>query len=144
MLSRIEDASMKRTVTLAAAALMTLTVAGAAPAADKTAQSAQPAKSNQCFWTRFADGFAAPDEHTLYVRVGVRDVYQFEMFIPCQGLDWDQRIALISRAGSTICTGMDAEVVTHETGIGRQRCVVRSVRKLTPEEIAALPRGSKP
>ena len=136
---------MKPTVLLAAA-LAALSAAGSAPAqspapADKLVE---PAKANQCFWTRFADGFAAPDEHTLYVRVGVRDVYQFEMFIPCQGMDWDQRIALVSRAGSTICTGMDAEVITHETGIGRQRCVVRSVKKLTKEEIAALPKRSRP
>jgi hypothetical protein len=133
---------MKRLLTLAAAALVALTTAGASAApADKPADSG---KRNECFWTRFADGFAAPDEHTLYVRVGVRDVYQFEMFAPCQGLDWDQRIALISRAGGTICTGMDADVVTHETGIGRQRCAVRSVRKLTREEIAALPKRARP
>jgi hypothetical protein len=138
---------MKRTITLAAAAVLALTAAGAAAAADKSPEPAkadQPARGNQCFWTRFADGFAAPDEHTLYVRVGVRDVYQFEMFATCLGLDWDQRIALISRSGGMICTGMDADIVTHETGIGRQRCAVRSVRKLTPEEIAALPRRAKP
>lgn len=130
---------MIRTFLLTAA--LTAFAAGGAAAADKPA----PAKAqNQCFWTRMADGFAAPDEHTLYVRVGVRDVYQFEMFAPCLGLDWDQRIALVSRSGSTICTGMDADVITHETGIGRQRCAVRSVRKLTPEEAAALPKRAKP
>jgi len=134
---------MNYAATLTAAALMALAAAGSAAAAPAD-KLVEPSKSNQCFWTRMADGFAAPDEHTLYVRVGVRDVYQFQMFIPCQGMDWDQRIALISRAGSTICTGMDAEVVTHETGIGRQRCPVRSVKKLTKEEIAALPRGSRP
>ncbi len=111
--------------------------ATAASAADKA-----PTR-NQCFWTRNADGFAAADEHTLNVRVGVRDVYQFEMFGPCPDIDWNQRIALISRSGSNICTGMDAEVVTHSP-IGPQRCAVRSVRKLTPEEIAALPPRAKP
>jgi hypothetical protein len=65
------------------------------------------------------------------------------MFGPCPDIDWNQRIALISRSGSTICTGMDAEVVTRSP-IGPQRCPVRSVRKLTPEEIAALPPRAKP
>ncbi|HEY0436030.1 MAG TPA: DUF6491 family protein [Phenylobacterium sp.] len=101
-------------------------------------------KRSQCFWTRNADGFAAADEHTLNVRVGVRDVYQFEMFGTCQGLDWDQRIALVSRSGGTICTGMDAEVISQAPGFGRQRCPVRSVRKLTAEEVAALPKRAKP
>src|SRR5947207_11263797 len=99
---------------------------------------------NQCFYTRMAEGFAAPDEHTLNIRVGVRDVYQFEMFGPCLDMDWAQRVALVSRSGSWICTGMDAEVITHATGIGRQRCMVRHMRKLTPEEIAALPKRGKP
>ena len=129
---------MKTHVALAAGAAALLAL-GATAATAKSPPGAQ----RQCFWTRNADGFAAADEHTLNVRVGVRDVYQFEMFGPCPDIDWNQRIALVSRSGSTICTGMDAEVVTHSP-IGPQRCAVRSVRKLTPEEIAALPRRAKP
>lgn len=133
---------MKRTATLAAAAaLLASTAAGSAAAVDKPST---PTKPNECFWTRMADGFAAADEHTLNVRVGVRDVWQFQMFGPCQGIDWDTRIALVSRPGSQICTGMDAEVIAHAPGLGRQRCMVRSVKKLTPEEIAALPKRAKP
>jgi hypothetical protein len=132
---------MKTHVALAAgaAALLALS-ATAAGAADPPAKA--PAR-NQCFWTRNADGFAAADEHTLNIRVGVRDVYQFEMFGPCQDIDWNQRIALVSRGGDNICTGMDAEVISHSP-IGPQRCPVRSVRKLTPAEIAALPRRARP
>jgi Family of unknown function (DUF6491) len=124
-------------------------VALAASAAALLALSAMPAAAkspqaqNQCFWTRNVDGFAAPDEHTLNVRVGVRDVYQFQMLGPCPDIDWNQRLALVSRGGSNICTGMDAEVITH-TQIGPQRCAVRGVRKLTPEEIAALPPRARP
>jgi hypothetical protein len=132
---------MKTPLALAAgvAALLALS-ATAASAADKPAKGST---HNECFWTRNVDGFAAPDDHTLNVRVGVRDVYQFEMLGPCPDIDWNQRIALISRSGSSICSGMDAEVVTHSP-IGPQRCAVRSVRKLTPEEIAALPPRAKP
>jgi len=129
---------MRTHVVLAAAAAALLALSATAASA-KSPDGPQ----RQCFWTRNADGFAAADEHTLNVRVGVRDVYQFEMFAPCPDIDWNQRIALVSRGGSTICTGMDAEVVTHSP-IGPQRCAVRSVRKLTPEEIAALPRRAKP
>jgi hypothetical protein len=132
---------MKTPPALAAAmaALLALS-ATAASAADKPAKGST---HNDCFWTRNVDGFAAPDDHTLNVRVGVRDVYQFEMLGPCPDIDWNQRIALISRSGSNICSGMDAEVVTHSP-IGPQRCAVRSMRKLTPEEIAALPPRAKP
>mgnify|MGYP001553968084 FL=1 len=129
-----------RTTVAALAALLTLGVAAATPAFAES--PAKPAK-NRGFFTRNADGFAAPDEKTLYVRVGVRDVYQFEMFGTCQDLDWNQRIALVSRSGSSICSGMDADVVTHSP-IGPQRCPVRSVRKLTPDEVKALPPKSRP
>lgn len=145
MLSQTEDPSMKRTVTLAATALLTLTAAGsAAVALAAGAKPSEPPKPNACFYARNADGFAAPDDHTLNVRVNMRDVYQFEMFGPCLDMDWNQRIALVSRSGSFICTGMDAEVVTHATGLGRQRCAVRSMKKLTASEIAALPKRAKP
>lgn len=112
--------------------------AAAANAADKA-----PAKHNDCFWTRNANGFAAQDDKTLNVRVNSRDIYQFEMMGHCPDMDWNQQIALVSRGGDNICTGMDAEVVTHSP-IGPMRCPVHSVRKLTPEEVAALPKKARP
>ncbi|MFL5296827.1 MAG: DUF6491 family protein [Phenylobacterium sp.] len=130
---------------LALAAASLALIAADASAADKpSGPEGHGFDRNQCFYTRMADGFAAPDEHTLNVRVGVRDVYQFEMFGPCLDMDWAQRVALVSRSGSWICNGMDAEVISHATGLGRQRCMVRHMRKLTPEEIAALPKRAKP
>jgi hypothetical protein len=39
---------------------------------------------------------------------------------------------------------MDAEIITRAQGLGRQRCPISHMRKLTPEEIAALPKGAKP
>lgn len=123
-----------------------LFAAGAAAALTLGASSATaaPAQPNQCFWPRMVNGFAAPDDHTLNVRVGVRDVYQFQMLGPCPDIDWNQRLALVSRSGGSICNGMDAEVITHSPGIGRQRCAIRNMHKLTPQEVAALPKGAKP
>jgi len=126
-------------VALLSSAAVTPATAGATPDAKAAAKPTR----NQCFWTRNVTGFAAADEHTLNVRVNVKDVYQFEMFGPCPDIDWNQRIALVSRSGSSICDGMDAEVITH-SALGPQRCQVRSVKKLTPEEIAALPKRGRP
>jgi hypothetical protein len=100
--------------------------------------------AHQCFYTRNVTSFAAPDNKTLYVRVGTRDVYKFDMFGSCPDIDWNQSLALVSRGSDWICEGMDADVVTHAVGIGRQRCPVSHVHKLTPEEVAALPRRAKP
>jgi hypothetical protein len=139
---------MSNKILLAApmAALLALSAAAPQTAVARSPLEGAEAKAKparQCFWTRNANGFAAQDERTLNVRVGVRDVYQFEMFGPCHDIDWAQRIALRSRGGSTICTGMDAEVIAPSV-LGPQKCFVRSVRKLTSAEVAALPKGAKP
>lgn len=129
---------------IALAAAMAL-VAGGAASPVALAKSAKAGKydANQCFYTRNVTSFAAPDEKTLYVRVGVRDIYRFDMFGTCPDIDWNQRLALVSTGSSWICNGMDAEVVTH-SAIGPQRCPVRTMHKLTPEEIAALPKNARP
>ena len=128
------------------AALTACTAALFAFAALPAAQAKSPtpdAKARQCFWARNVTNFAAANEHTVNVRVGVRDVYQFEMLGNCPEIDWQQQIALVSRGSNFICSGMDADIVTRST-IGPQRCPVRSIRKLTPEEVAGLDRRAKP
>ena len=133
---------MKTNLALAAAAL----VAFAATAAGAAGKPATPAKpdGNECFWTRNIESFSAPDDRTVYVRSSSRDIYKFDMMGPCLDVDWNQRIALVSRSGPTVCTGMDAEIVSRATGLGGQRCPVSHMHKLTPEEIAALPRKDRP
>ena len=130
---------MRMTITLAAAAAMLCT----GVAAGETPAAKPPAGKRQCFLAANVTNFAAADEKTLYIRVGVKDVYQFDMFGRCPDMDWNMRLALVSRTSSWICDGMDAEVVTHSP-IGRQRCPVRSIRKLTPEEVKALPKRAQP
>jgi hypothetical protein len=126
---------------IALAALMVLTAAG--PALARSPVEPQQKPQRQCFWTRNVNSFAAVNENVVNVRVGVRDYYQFEMFGRCPDVDWANRVALVSKGSSTICTGMDAEIIT-QTPIGPQRCPVRNIHKLTPAEVAALPPRARP
>ena len=129
---------MKTSLAFAAAALIGLG-ATAAKAADNP-------DANQCFWARNVQSFAAPDDHTVYVRVSSRDIYRMDLLIPCPDVDWNQRVALRSSrgAGGSICNALDVDIVSHATGLGRQRCPVKALHKLTPAEIAALPKGARP
>lgn len=104
-----------------------------------------PAKSaNQCFYTRNINGFQASDDHTLYIRVGVRDIYRLDLMTDCQGLTFRQGIGLESTPGDPwICSAIQATVVYRDTGI-RNRCPVSNIHKLTPDEIAALPKRDLP
>jgi hypothetical protein len=98
-----------------------------------------------CFFHSEISGFTAPDEHTVYVRVSVNDVYKIDTFGPCMDLDWAMRIALVDRGGGGwICVGDPADVVYRQSGIGEQRCPVKVVAHLTPDEVKALPKKSRP
>jgi hypothetical protein len=133
---------MKTHLALAATAAALLTLAASAAAAADN--PAKPVAQNQCFWTRNITSFSAPDDHTVYVRVNYRDVYKLDLMISCPDVDWNQRIALVSRSGPNICSALDAEIVSNATGLGRQHCPVKTLTKLTPEEVAALPKRAKP
>jgi hypothetical protein len=121
---------------LAAAAVLALPAAGLAQPASKPA--------GQCFLSSAVDGFAAPDDHTVYIRVGVSDVYRLDLMVDCSGLTFRQGIGLESTsANSWICSPLDATVVYHETGMP-ERCPVKAIRKLTADEIKALPKRDRP
>lgn len=111
------------------------------PASEAGIAKSNPARS--CFWANSANGFNAVDDQTVYLRVGVKDVYRLDLFSRCPDIDWNQAIALVSHGGSSICSGLDATVIT-KGPLGPQRCEVRTVTKLTPEEVAALPPKAKP
>ncbi|HEY9236856.1 MULTISPECIES: DUF6491 family protein [Phenylobacterium] len=92
----------------------------------------------QCFWAQSVSGFSAIDDQTVIVTVGVNNAFRLDLFSRCPDVDWNQRIALVSRGGSSICSGLDATIITRGPGGMQQRCQVRTVTKLTPEEAAAL------
>lgn len=114
-----------------------------APGAPASADAAKAPAPRQCFWTHQVSGFNAPNDRTVNLRVGVRDVYRLDLFAPCHDVNWNEQIALESRGQPDICSGLDATIITQTTA-GPQRCAVKTVRKLTPEEVAALPAKERP
>jgi hypothetical protein len=96
-----------------------------------------------CFRAADVDSWAAVDRTTLNLRVGVRDYYQVKLLAPCGDIDFSQRIGLRSRGTDFICSGLDAEIIA-PTPIGPQTCPATSVRKLTADEVKALPGRQKP
>jgi len=110
--------------------------------------SAQPAADsshgNQCFLRSNINGFQAPDDRTVYIRVGVRDIYRLSLMVDCTSLTFRQGIGLESTPGDPwICSPIQATVVYRDTGIN-SRCPVSDIHKLTPAEIAALPKRDLP
>ena len=125
----------------ATAGLIAVGTANAKSPVEPAVAGAKPAR--QCFWTHQVNNFASSDDRIVNLRVGVKDVYQLEMFGRCHDVDWTQKIAVVSRGGSNICSGLDAEIIAPST-IGPQRCPVSTVRKLTVDEVKALPSRARP
>lgn len=133
----------------AALAFVLAGCAGAPPAASTgqgapaSAVAAASGGERSCFWSRNVNGFRALDDDTVNLRVGVKDVYQLELLGRCPDVDWAQGIALESRGGSFICSGLDATIIS-PSSIGPQRCAVRTLRKLSDQEVAALEPKQRP
>ena len=131
---------MKRTpwITIAALAL------GAA------AQSqAQPAghQPQQCFYANQFQGWRAADEKTIYIRVNLNDYYRLDMAGSCPTLTTpDARLINKVNGPPTICSAVDwnLSVSTQGPGAIATPCIVKSMRKLTPAEAAALPKKLRP
>lgn len=130
---------------LAKAALLAATLAAAPIAAPAQPAPANPGKPHdQCFLRSDIDGFNAPDDHTLYIEVGVREVYRLDLMGPCPGLSFKNGIGLKSTPGFPwVCSPLDATVVFHDAGVP-QECPVTAIHHLTPAELAALPKRERP
>ncbi len=130
--------------TLIALAAALLASAAHAQPAPSTFKADTPRRA--CFPARSVTNFAAADDRNLYVRVGVRDVYHLTMFGNCFDLSWVNSLALASRGGTFICEGgnVSVDVVTRDIGPGLRQCPVTAVKKLTAEDVAALPKRARP
>ncbi len=127
-----------------AAAVVLIVAAGAsAQTADKPVKPANPDSGRSCFRNADVTGWTDVDKTTINLRVGVRDVYQLKLLGPCGDIDWDLRIALRSRGSDFICSGFDVDVIAAST-LGPQTCPAGSVRRLTVDEVKALPSRQKP
>ena len=135
---------MKLHASIGIAAVLALSFAtGGSAVSDPSPAPAKPRPA--CFWARDVNGFAAVDDRTVNLRIGVHDVYQLKLFGNCPDIDWSMRIGIKSRGSSWICegNGLDLELVS-PSPIGPERCPVTSVRKLTTEEVTAIPKRQRP
>jgi hypothetical protein len=124
--------------------LAAFALATAALAASSAGAQTPPRPQQQCLYVHNINGFNAPDDHTIYVREGVNDVWRLDLMTDCTGLSFDQRFRLRSAGGDPwICEAIQAEVSVRDVG-GPQRCEVSGLHKLTPDEVAALPKRLRP
>jgi len=131
-----------------APALCGLAFAGAALLLAVSAANAA-GSHDTCFARREVESFSAPNDHTVYLRVGVSRYYRLDLMTNCLDLTFRQGIGQgigleDQPANAFICSPLEATVVYRAVGGIAQRCPVTAIHKLTPAEAAALPKKDKP
>ena len=108
---------------------------------------AQGGESNgrrECFLKSNGVNFSAPYDRTLYVSVGVREIWRLDLMHDCTGLTFKQGIGFETTPGfSWVCSPLDATVIIRDAGIS-QRCPVIAMHHLTPAERDALAKRDRP
>jgi len=132
------------------AALIGLAIAGglgasAASAAqgDVTAKPVKPAR--QCFYLSDWRGWTAPDKDTLYMKVRGRDVYRVDLSWGSNQLTWPgTHLVSIVRGSDSICNPLDLDLRVSD-GMGFSTPIrAKTITKLTPEQVKAIPKKYQP
>jgi hypothetical protein len=105
------------------------------------------ARADQCLLVSQFEAWRAPDASTINIRVGLNEYYRLELAARCPALTFPGA-RLISRPRGTgaICSAIDWNLAVAEGGPDDfpMPCIVRSMRRLSAEEAAALPPKEKP
>jgi hypothetical protein len=117
--------------------------AGAALAGSK-------APDTPCFFVTQWQGWKSPSPTVIYLGVNLHDVYRVDLSGGSSQLQWPD-VHLVSRVtgSDSICSAIDLqlEVVDNTGGLGggfREPLIASKLTKLTPEEVAAIPKKYRP
>ncbi|MFZ3008126.1 MAG: DUF6491 family protein [Phenylobacterium sp.] len=126
--------------------LIPLAIAAAALTAGATQALAQePAPVRQCFRVSQMDGHRVADPKTLYVGVRNKEVFRIDMHGAClAGANMGDPLVIETTGGTDlVCRPIDLDLKVAGS-IGLSPCIVKSITKLTPPQIASLPPKLKP
>ena len=110
------------------------------------AQPEQPNRGQACFFSRDFQQWRAPDPATIIIRVGINQFYRLDLSAPCPTLQFpDARLISVFRGSDSVCSPLDWDlrVAQYPAGITEQ-CIVKSMSRLTPEQVAAIPPRFRP
>jgi len=124
------------------AAVAALAVGGVAQADTPPAKPAKPASS--CFFTRDWNGWRSPDGKTIYLRVSVGEIYQIDLSGSSSLLtEPDSHLINEVRGSDSVCSPIDLDLKVANDGFV-EPLFVKSIAKLTPEQVAAIPKKFLP
>jgi hypothetical protein len=109
--------------------------------------SAAGGQGSACFYSNQFESWRAPDNRTILIRVGLSQYYRLDLAGPCGGITLPFA-HLINRVHgpNTICKALDWDLAVSDSPTGgfEHGCIVKSMTRLTPEEVASIPVKFKP
>ncbi len=100
-----------------------------------------------CFFVTQWRGWKSPAPDTLYLGINNRDIYEVKLSGGGSSqLSWpEMHLVSIDRGGSgSICSAIDLDLKIADNNGFAEPLIAKSLRKLTPDEVAAVPRKFRP
>ena len=111
------------------------------------ALSATPAqRTDSCFLANDWEGWKSPSPTVIYVRVGVSRIYELDLSSGSNQLqEPDMHLVSKIRGSDWICEPIDLQLqLADNHGAFEEPLIVKSITRLTPEQIAAIPKKYLP
>lgn len=133
---------MKARIALAAVAALGL----ATPALTAQALAATPDSTRNCFLANEWQDWKAPNDKTIYVRVNQHDVWRLDLSGGSNMItDPTNHLVTNLQDSAWICHAIDLSNMKVSDGHGvTEPLFVKSLTKLTPEQVAAIPQKDRP
>jgi hypothetical protein len=130
-----------KTRLISVAAAFGLALAATAALADKA-----PEHGNNCFLSNnWKNWTASPDGDTLYLRIELNKIYRVDLTPGSHAHKYPGSFLVNQVRGSNwICSPLDLDLTLADDAGMRQPLIARSLRELTPAEIAAIPKKDRP
>ncbi len=124
-------------------AIALLAAASAATIATTPALARDEGRS--CFFANQWESWRSPAPDVILIRVNLHDVYELRLSSPAPELDYPD-VHLVSKFHGTnsVCDPLDLQLEVSDNHGFRSPIIVRSMRKLTPDEVAQIPRRYRP
>jgi hypothetical protein len=124
---------------LAAAAASAQAQPPVGPAAGRPARA-----ERSCFALSDWNGWSSPSRDVLYLKVRARDVYRLDLIHGTNQLrSPGSYIVSVVRGGDRVCAPIDLDLRVSD-GFMDMPIRAKTITKLTPEEIAAIPKKDRP
>jgi len=131
-----------KTILIATSLMVSLSALGASTAPAGAGE--KPASAGRCFYVHDVRNHTIGDDHTLYLNVRGNSVFRVGMTNSCFGASGPSDAVILKEHGSSnICLPVDLDV-TLDSGGAPSRCIVDTLTRLTPAEVAALPKKVQP